>query len=254
MADRRPPSHVRRNRAFWDADADAYQERHGGALAGGATAWGVWRIPEAELGVLGDVRGRDVLELGCGAAQWTAALAQAGARAVGLDVSGAQLAHARAAAGGPPLALVQADAERVPFADASFDVVFGDHGAMSFCDPRRTVPEVARVLRPGGTLAFCSATALHALTWDRARQVQSECLHADWFGMGRFDWGGGTVDFHLGYGEWIRLFRRHGLEVEDLVELRAPPRRRARTTFDEFVPHAWARRWPAEEIWRLRRR
>ena len=40
-------------------------------------AWGAWRRPESELQVLGDVTGRDVLELGCGAAQWSAALARA---------------------------------------------------------------------------------------------------------------------------------------------------------------------------------
>ncbi len=58
-------------------------------------AWGVWQIPEKELGVLGDVRGRDILELGCGAAQWSIALAKAGANPVGLDISENQLAHAR---------------------------------------------------------------------------------------------------------------------------------------------------------------
>ena len=58
-------------------------------------AWGVWQIPEAELHVLGDVDGRDILELGCGAAQWSIALAQAGARPVGLDLSDRQLEHAR---------------------------------------------------------------------------------------------------------------------------------------------------------------
>ena len=86
--------HVRRNRAFWDADADDYQAAHGDVLARHPKAWGVWRIPEHELDVLGDTSGLDVLEYGCGAAQWSIALAQDGARAVGLDQSRAQLRHA----------------------------------------------------------------------------------------------------------------------------------------------------------------
>ncbi len=247
--------HVTRNRAFLDADAQAYQDRHGDALASIPMAWGVWRVPETEVGALGDVRGLDVLEVGCGAGQWSVALAGIGARATGLDLSAAQLAYARerARTAGASVRLVLADAERVPLRDASFDIVFADHGAFSFCDPDRSIPEAARLLRPGGRLTFCIGTALHALTWDREAQVQSDRLHADWFGMRRFDWGEGTVDFHLGYGEWIRLFRRHGFVVEDLFELQAPPRRQARTTFDEYVPHGWARRWPAEEIWKLRR-
>jgi SAM-dependent methyltransferase len=197
--------------------------------------------------VLGDVRGRDVLELGCGAAQWSIALAAQGARVVGLDQSAAQLRHAPR--GFVPL--VQASGERVPFADSSFDVVFCDHGAMSFCDPAVTLPEVARVLRPDGLLAFCQATPLVYLTWDERRERQSRTLQREYFGIGRFDFGEGTVDFQLPHGEWVRLFRNHGFVVEDLMELR--PAEGATTTYDDFVPYEWARRWPAEQIWMARR-
>src|SRR5512141_1145628 len=76
--------HADRNRSSWNADSDAYQERNGPQLAAsGGMAWGVWQIPDAELRVRGDVRDRDMLELGCGAAQWSIALARAGARPVG---------------------------------------------------------------------------------------------------------------------------------------------------------------------------
>src|SRR6478609_5823984 len=123
--------HVRHNRAFWDADSDGYQAAHGEALRREPRAWGAFRAPESELHVLGDVRDRDVLELGCGAAQWSIALLADGARPIGLDVSTVQLGHARAAHGSLPLTL--ASGERLPFAGARFDVVFCDHGALSFC-------------------------------------------------------------------------------------------------------------------------
>jgi SAM-dependent methyltransferase len=246
--------HQRRNRDFWDADADDYQAVHAPDLdPTHARAWGVWRIPESELQVLGDVRGLDVLEYGCGAGQWSIALAVDGAAPVGLDQSRAQLRHARRLQDerGVAFPLVAAAAESTPFPARSFDLVFCDHGAMSFCDPAETVPEVARLLRPGGRLAFCKTTALLYLTYDARRDKQSRRLHDDYFGMRVFDSGEGTVDFQIPYGEWIRTFAAHGLVVEDLVELRAPPG--ATTTYDEFVPRRWARRWPAEEIWRLRR-
>ena len=89
--------HVRRNRAFWDADADDYQTAHGDVLARHPKAWGVWRIPEDDLRALGDTTGLDVLEYGCGAAQWSLALARDGTRAIGLDQSTGQLRHAAAA-------------------------------------------------------------------------------------------------------------------------------------------------------------
>ena len=72
----------------------------------------------AELGVLGDVAGKDVLELGCGAAQWAILLSQRGARMVGLDNSARQLGHARElmTEAGVDFPLVHSAAEQVPLA------------------------------------------------------------------------------------------------------------------------------------------
>lgn len=243
--------HERHNREFWDADADDYQAAHGAQLGRGKR-WGVWALPEEDLGILGDLRGLDVLEYGCGGAQWSVALASDGARPVGLDQSVMQLRHAckNLAAAGIWFPLVCASGEAVPLDDGSFDVVFCDHGAMSFCDPDRSVPEVARLLRPGGRLVFNKATILHYLTWDEARDTAGRTLQHDYFASRVYASDGGTVDFQISYGEWIRLFGAHGLVVEDLVELRAP--RDATSTYD-MTTRAWARRWPAEEVWKLRK-
>jgi SAM-dependent methyltransferase len=239
----------RRNRAFWDADADDYQAVHGAALGDAPAAWGVWRIPESELQVLGETRGLDVLELGCGGAQWAVALAHGGARVVGLDQSRGQLRHAAgavAAASQRGVPLVCASAESVPFVDGSFDLVFCDHGAMSFCDPVRSVPEVARLLRAGGRLVFSQTTPWPYLTWSNRADRATRRLRRPYFGMRQFADGDGTVDFQLPYGAWIRLLRGNGFVLDDLVELRAP--KGAHTEFVEFDPR-WARRWPAEQIW-----
>jgi SAM-dependent methyltransferase len=207
------PDHERHNRVYWDADADDYQAAHGAALATAPRAWGVWRIPDDELGVIGDVDCRDVLEYGCGAAQWSIALARRGARAVGLDQSRAQLRHAHdaVAATGADVTLVCASGERTPFRDESFDVVFCDHGVMSFGDPDRTVPELSRLLREGGRAAFCHTAPLVYLTYDRRRERQTRRLQEPYFGMRSFGYDEGTFDFQLPYGEWIRRFRAVGL-------------------------------------------
>ncbi len=249
-----PSDHERHNRAFWDRDADDYQALHGAVLDDAPRAWGVWRIPDEDVGALGDVRGLDVLELGCGAAQWSIALARTGARVIALDLSGGQLRHARDAAGkaGARFPLLLASGEAVPLRDESMDVVFCDHGAMSFCDPDRSLAEAARLLRPAGRLVFCHTTPLVYLTYDEQRERQSRSLQVDYFGIRTFVYGEGTADFQLPYGEWIRLFRKHGLVVDDLVELQAP--KGATTTYSDFVPYKWARRWPAEQIWKLHKR
>jgi SAM-dependent methyltransferase len=248
----RSARHVRKNRRYWEAQADAYQREHASQLGGRRPVWGVWAIPESRLGVLGDVAGLRVLELGCGGGQWSRWLAAMGARPVGLDLSLNQLRHAaelmhRAGLGVP---LVVADAERTPFADGAFDLVMCDHGAMTFTDPRRTVPEVARVLRAGGRFVFCHASPIHFVCWDDELDRVTDRLSVDYFGMR--SWDEETVDFQLPYGEWIRLFRDNGLEVEDLVEPRPPAS--ATTTYAWFAGLEWARRFPSECIWRLRKR
>jgi SAM-dependent methyltransferase len=238
------------NRRFWDADADDYQAVHGAELAAHPLAWGAYRIPESELQILGDVAGRDVLELGCGGGQWSVALEPLGARVVGLDISRAQLRHARGASATLPL--IAADAERLPFTSKAFDVVFCDHGAMSFCDPERTLPEVARVTRPGAQFAFANATPFTYLTWDPVHEKQTRKLHRSYDDLGRQDFGEGTIDWVLGPGDWVRLLRAHGFEVEDLRELR--PTAGMKTTYGDFAPPSYARRWPVEWIWSTRRR
>jgi hypothetical protein len=71
---------ARRNRAFWDRKSDEYQARHEEFIGQADPRWGVWQIPESELHVLGDEGGLDVLELGCGAAQWSILLTKQEAR------------------------------------------------------------------------------------------------------------------------------------------------------------------------------
>ncbi len=245
--------HADRNRESWNATSDDYQARNGPHLAAsGGMAWGVWQIPEAELEVLGDVRGKEILELGCGAAQWSIALARAGARPVALDLSERQLEHARTlmAEGGVDFPLVQASAEAVPLPDASFDIVFCDHGAMTFADPYLTVPEVARLLRPGGLFAFSHSSPILTIAWALDAERAGDRLVHDYFGMHAFD-DGETIDFNLPYGEWIRLFRANGFVVEDLIEPRPAPD--ATSTYRDDLEREWSRRWPAESIWRLRR-
>lgn len=251
LSRRRTPEadHLRKNLQLWERQSASYDRRFEKVLSGrSAMAWGFWRIPESELQLLGPVRGRRVLELGCGAARWSVALAERGATSVGLDLSSQQLARARTvvrkARRRPHL--VRANAEQVPFADGSFDLVFCDWGAMTFCDPYRTVPEAARLLRPGGRLVFATSTPFRAVAEDRATYRLSPSLRHDYFGLHRID-AANEVNFVLGYSEWIRLFGAHGLRVESLVEPQKPAGRRSR--YLSVRDERWARRWPIEAIW-----
>jgi len=246
-------AHERKNRAFWDRFSAEYQGKHGAQLdwrrPGG---WGVWHLPESELRVLGDVRDKDVLELGCGAAQWSIRLAKSGARVVALDTSAEQLAAAsrlmvEAAVEFP---LVLASAEHVPMPDAAFDVVFCDHGAMTFANPFHTIPEAARLLRAGGLLAFNMATPFLDMCWDERADTVGDRLQRDYFGLRYIE--SDNISYQLPYGDWVDLFVRNGFAIEALLELRPP--KEAQTSYQEFVTLEWAQRWPAEHIWKVRKR
>jgi SAM-dependent methyltransferase len=247
------PEHATANRESWNADCDTYQSDHGEQLsAPGSPGWGVWQIPESQLQVLGDVRGLDILEFGCGAAQWSIALAKAGARPVAVDLSERQLEHARRlmVAAGVDFPIIHANAESVPLPDESFDIVFCDYGAMTFGDPYATVPEVARLLRPVGLLAFCGATPLIEMCYPDEGDYPGDRLLTDYFGMWSLPWEG-YVEFMLPYGAWIRLFRAHGFVIEDLIEPRPTPD--AVSSYRDESEREWYRRWPGEQIWKVRK-
>jgi SAM-dependent methyltransferase len=249
--------HVRRNRESWEHDSAAYQGRNAAQLnRWDVLGWGVFDIPEDEVHALGDVAGLDVLEYCCGACQLGIKAAMRGARVTGLDFSHAQLRQglANMAETGVRFPVVEADGERTPFADASFDLVFCDHGVMGFADPYATVPEVARLLRADGRFVFNGTTPFIWTVWGEGDEPAGTELKRSYFGPRRWDHqddDGPSSDFQLPYGEWIRLFRDNGFVVEDLIELRPGPE--ATTTYDGYAPLEWARRFPAEQIWKVRR-
>jgi SAM-dependent methyltransferase len=249
------PDYVLRNREGWTQENAKYTNAAAPrAWEAEEITWGVFGVPERDVQVLGEVRGLDVVELGCGTAYFSAWLARRGARPVGVDVTPAQLDSARAMQQqfGLEFPLLEASAEDVPLSAETFDLALSEYGASLWCDPEKWVPEAARLLRPSGRLVFLTNSTLAILCAPDEGRVGEQLLR-DQFGMYRLEWPGEDgVEFHLGHGDWIRLLQRHGFEVEDLVELQAPEGARTHEYYD-FVPAEWARRWPCEEIWKARK-
>ena len=235
---------TRKNAEYTDARAER-------SWAPGELTWGVFGVGESAIGSpLGDVSGLDVVELGCGTAYFSAQLAYRGARPVGVDPTPAQLAtaHRMQAQGGPVFPLIEAPCERVPLPGASFDLAFSEYGASLWADPAMWIPEAARLLRSRGRLVFLTNSTLAYLCYPEVGPV-TETLQRPQFGMYRIQWPDtpGT-EYHLSHGDWIRLLRANGFEIDDLIEPQAAPDATTHGYYDD-IPVAWARRWPAEEIW-----
>ena len=151
------------NRSWWDSDAEAYHAEHAAFLgvdtADGEFVWCPEGLRESEAGLLGEVAGTVVLEIGCGSAPCARWLAGHGATAVGLDISIGMLRRGlRHIRGGNP-ALVQAGAEHLPIADGAVDTVCSAFGAIPFvADSAGVMAEAARVLRPGGRMFHYTGT------------------------------------------------------------------------------------------------
>jgi SAM-dependent methyltransferase len=221
-----PQESAHANRTWWDANAAEYYADHGDTLGDADLLWCPEGLREADARLLGDVRGRDVLEVGCGAAQGGRWLVAQGAVVTAFDVSWGQLKQARALDRSTGVAvprLVQADAQRLPFRDAAFDVVMSAFGGIPFvADSAGTMRELARVVRPGGRVVF---SVTHPLRWAfpddpgpaglTVRQSyfdRTPYVEEDERGYAVY------VEHHRTLGDRIRELVGAGLVLDDLVE------------------------------------
>jgi SAM-dependent methyltransferase len=214
------------NRAWWDAEADAYHAEHGEFLGDARFVWGPEGWTEEELDLLGVRDGMTVLELGAGGAQCSRWLAgHRDIRAVASDLSRGMLRTAQRldrAGGLAPLPLLQCDGGAVPLADASVDRVFTAYGVIPFvADSARVLREVARVLRPGGRFVFSTS---HPVRWAFPDVPGPEGLTARTSYFDRTPYvesEGGVVTYaehHRTVGDLVRQVVAAGLVLSDLVE------------------------------------
>ncbi len=216
---------ARANRRWWDADAADYLAEHLEDIGDLDFLWCPEGLTEDDAGLLGDVAGRRILEVGCGSAPCSRWLRARGAEVVGTDLSAGMLGHAVAAAHhtGVTVALVHADACRLPFAGGSFDLACSAFGAVPFvADSGQLMTEVARVLRPGGRWVF---SVTHPIRWvfpddpgqpgltvqrsyfDRTPYVEVDAEDRPTY-----------VEQHRTMGDRIREVVAAGLDLVDLVE------------------------------------
>jgi SAM-dependent methyltransferase len=248
--------YLAKNRESWTkSNADYTDERAPVAWACEEIAWGMCKVPEAEVRMLPDLAGKEVVELGCGTAYFGAWIKRAGAaRVVGVDITPAQLETARRMSEqfGLEVELVEANAEETGLPSASFDLAVSEYGASIWCDPYKWVPEAARLLRGGGELVFLRNSTLATLCWDEVGEGIGDRLVRPQRGLHRMTWpDDGTTEFQMGHSEWVKVLRANGFEIIDLAEVYAREESSDHPYYAFDVE--WARKWPWEEIWRARK-
>jgi SAM-dependent methyltransferase len=226
-----PVETARANRTWWDIEAHSYYTEHGSFLGDDDFVWGPEGLREADAGLLGEIRGARLLEIGAGAAQCSRYAVRQGAHVVATDISGGMLRQGAdlnrrfTAQCGMAVPLVQCDATSLPFSDGSFDAVFTSYGAVPFvADSAALMAQAARVLRPGGRFVFSTT---HPIRWalpddpgypgltvsssyfDRTPYVEMQPA-----GSGAATY----VEHHRTLGDRVRELTAAGLRLVDLVE------------------------------------
>ncbi|AIE87213.1 class I SAM-dependent methyltransferase [Fimbriimonas ginsengisoli] len=177
------------------------------------------------LELAGDVTGLDVLDVGCGEGRFCRMLAARGARTVGLDPTPEFLAEARHL--DPEGSYVEGVGERLPFEEASFDLVVSYLTIIDIPDFRAAIREMARVLRPGGRLLVATVNSF-ASTRPRAwyQDENGEKLHVavvDYFDEKEqlLEWSGmSIINWHRPFEAYMEAYLSAGLILEQFREPR----------------------------------
>ena len=195
------------NAAAWDRFAATYQA--GAQLPTGTAHYGPDIPTEADLRLLGDLKGKRVLELGCGGAQCSIAFVKAGASAIGVDFSSEQLAFARRLCEreGVRVELRQGDLADLAFLRAdSIDLVFSAYAFGYVEDLDRVFRQVHRVLKVGAPLVFSLPHPAYDLIDDdadppllvRRSYFDHTPIDYEWAGIAFTDYRHTFADLYMG--------------------------------------------------------
>jgi ubiquinone/menaquinone biosynthesis C-methylase UbiE len=243
-------------RKAWNEISRHYQAEH--AIPCDFVHYGPHCPNEDQLQLIGDVRGKRVLEIGCGGGQCSIAFAKRGAIATGIDISDEQVVFARELVGqhGVEATFRQGDVTSLRgIADASQDVVFSAYALMYVERLDRCFGEVRRVLVPGGLFVFSTDHPFWYCLAEKELRIEFPYFDHEY----SYEWEQTGLksrprvrQFQRTVGEYYRLLRGAGLEVLDIIEPE-PVAEGSGQDWGEYYSPERQKMVPATIIWKAQR-
>jgi SAM-dependent methyltransferase len=208
------------NAAAWDRHSASYQE--GAHLPTDVAHYGPDIGTEADFKLLGDLKGKRVLELGCGGAQCSIAFAKQGGTAIGIDFSAEQLAFARRLCEREEVRveLRQGDLADLAFLRAdSIDLAFSAYTFGYVEDLNRVFRQVHRVLKPNAPLVFSLPHPAYDMIDDQADPPL--LIRRSYFDRSPIDytWSGiPFTDYHHTFADLYMGLARASYRVDMVIE------------------------------------
>ena len=250
--------HVAINTKIWDEDASHWVEFAERRWALETPEWGNWGNPEADLQLLPeDMQGVNAVELGCGTGYVAGWMARRGAQVTAVDVSAEQLATARRLAKKhrADITFLEENAEETSLASGAFDFAISEYGASIWCPPELWLTEAHRLLRSDGTLVFLGNHPISLICSPENGAPAERTLHRPYRNMWGADWTEVEFEptgicFNLTFAGWMDLFARIGFAVTRYQEIYAPDWAEGTRA---AIPADWAKEYPIEQVWHLRK-
>jgi len=210
----------------WNRISENYQQKS--RIPTDDVYWGDFVATESQLRILGDVRGKRILEIACGGAQNSIALSKWGAKAFGVDLSRKQILYGRKLVRNEnaEVSLLVCNIEKLPFKDESFDIVTTAVSLHYAPDLNAVVSEASRVLVKDGYFTFSAAHPLSEGKLVKYRGKSAVALR-NYFKRRIVRWidklpDGSIVKMHSYYRtlqDYFDVLTKKGFAVERYVEL-----------------------------------
>lgn len=211
-------------RKQWNQVSASYQARR--QLQTNDVHYGPWAPPERSLHLLGDVRGRHILELGCGGGQCCIALAKQGAKVVGLDVSDEQIAFARTLANKEQANvnfIRNSATDLSAFQTNAWDTVLSIYTFPYLAELPVCLAECYRVLRPGGLLIFSLDHPFRDCFFDAEDEELTLYPVRSYFDHAGMQWTFADTGIpmetqHYTLAEWFTMLQETGFQLRRFLE------------------------------------